>query len=160
MTMSGDEIQVIIFGVGDQLFAFEISQVERILRYAAPPPLPHAADFLEGVVPFGEGMAPVVDLRKRLGTEPTVGELTRVVVLQLDGQPVGVLVDHVVEVHRLDAGLITAPPAMVRGLAAKYISGLLPRGEDTVVMLNAGKLFDSAERLQLSEAGARAATEA
>ena len=160
MTTSGDEIQVVIFDIGDQRFAFEISQVERILRHEAPTPLPHAAEFLEGVIPYQDGVAPVVDLRKRLSETPTISEQTRVIILRLDDHPVGVLVDNVLEVHRLDAGDISAPPAMVRGLAAKYIAGLLPRDDETVVMLNAGKLFSSTERLQLTDAGAKAGSEA
>ena len=102
----------------------------------------------------------VVDLRKRLSETPTISEQTRVIILRLDDHPVGVLVDNVLEVHRLDAGDISAPPAMVRGLAAKYIAGLLPRDDETVVMLNAGKLFSSTERLQLTDAGAKAGSEA
>ena len=160
MTTSGDEVQLVIFNIGDQLFAFEISQVERILRYVTPTPLPKAADFLEGVVPFDDDMAPVVDLRKRLGAAPDIGDQTRVIVLRIDDHPVAVLVDHVQEVHRLDAGAITAPPTMVRGLAAKYIAGLLARDTETVVMLNAAKLFSSTERVQLTEAGAKAGSEA
>ncbi len=160
MTTSGDEIQVVIFSVGDQLFAFEIGPVDRILRYATPPSLPNAAEFLEGVIPYDDGMAPVVDLRKRLGFTPDIGDETRLIILRIDDHPVGVLVDHVQEVHRLDAGAITAPPAMVRGLAAKYIAGLLSHNSDTVVMLNAGKLFSSTERLQLTDAGAKAGSEA
>jgi purine-binding chemotaxis protein CheW len=160
MTMSGDQIQIVIFSIKDQLFGFEISQVERILRYAAPTPLPDAPDFLEGVVPYGDGIVPVVDLRKRLGTNPEIGEQTRVIILHIDDQPVGVLVDHVLKVHRLDAATISAPPAIVRGLAAEYIVGLLSRDDETVVMLNAGRLFNSTERLQLTDAGVKSGSEA
>ena len=51
----GDDIQVVTFRIGGQEFAFDILQVERILRYTAPSPLPKAPDFLEGVMPYGDG---------------------------------------------------------------------------------------------------------
>jgi len=156
MTKSGDEIQVVVLAIADQWFAFEVSQVERILRYQEPTPLPHAAEFLEGVVALGDDLVPLVDLRKRLSLDSTLGEESRIIVLEIDGQLVGVLVDSVREVHRLDVATITAPPKMVRGLAARYIAGLFTLGETTVVMLNAGKLFSSKERLQLTAAGASA----
>jgi chemotaxis signal transduction protein len=41
---------------------------------------------------------------------------------------------------------------MVRGLAAKYITGILSQADRTVVVLNAGKLLNSKERLALTEA--------
>ena len=159
MTSSGDEVQVVVFTVDAQLFGFEISQVERIMRHEAPTPLPKAAAFLEGVVPYGDLMVPVVDLRKRLGVDPALTDESRVIVLQFDDHPVGVLVDQVLNVHRVDAAAITAPPKIVRGLAAEYITGMLTRGDQTIVMLNAAKLFTSKERLQLADASATAGTE-
>ncbi|PYO37312.1 MAG: chemotaxis protein CheW, partial [Gemmatimonadetes bacterium] len=48
----GDDIQLVTFRVGGQDFAFNIFQVERILRYEAPSPLPKAPDFLEGVLRY------------------------------------------------------------------------------------------------------------
>jgi len=153
MTSTAEEIQVVIFTVNEQPFAFEISQVERIMRYVAPTPLPKAAAFLEGVVPYADDLVPVVDMRKRLSVAPEIGEESRLIIIRLDEHPVAVLVDQVLDVHRVDVASINPPPKMVRGLAAQYIAGMLMRDSDTVVMLNAVKLFNSRERLQLEEAG-------
>jgi purine-binding chemotaxis protein CheW len=152
MTSTAEEIQVVIFTVDEQPFAFEISQVERIMRYVAPTPLPRAAAFLEGVIPYAEDLVPVVDMRKRLSVVAEIDEECRLIILRVDEHPVAVLVDQVLDVHRVDVASINAPPKIVRGLAAQYIAGMLTRGDDTVVMLNAGKLFNSRERLQLDEA--------
>lgn len=149
---SGDDIQVVIFRTGTQEFALEISQVERILRYQRPAALPNAPDFLEGVIPYGDGVAPVVDLRKRLGLDAPVLEDTRLMVVMVDGQRVGMLVDQVREVARIDSRGIAAPPPMVRGLAAKYIAGVLTIGDRTIVLLNTGRLFSTKERVKLEEA--------
>ena len=153
MTSTAEEIQVVIFTVNEQPFAFEISQVERIMRYVDPTPLPKAVAFLEGVVPYADSLVPVVDMRKRLSVEPKVGEESRLIVVRLDDHPVAVLVDQVLEVHRVDVASIDPPPKIVRGLAAQYIAGMLTHGSGTVVMLNATKLFNSRERLQLEEVG-------
>ena len=63
---TGDDVQIVTFVVGAQEFAFDILQVERILRYEKPAELPQAPDFLEGVIRYEGGAIPVVDLRKRL----------------------------------------------------------------------------------------------
>jgi purine-binding chemotaxis protein CheW len=152
MTSIAEEIQIVIFTVNGQPFAFEISQVERIMRYVVPTPLPKAVAFLEGLVPYADGLVPVVDMRKRLSVEPKIGEESRLVIVRLADHPVAVLVDQVLEVHRVDVASIYPPPKLVRGLAAQYIVGVLTHGGDTVVMLNAAKLFNSRERLQLEEA--------
>lgn len=150
--IAGDELQFVVFRLGTQEFALSIFQVERILRYESPAALPSAPDFLEGVVPYGKSVVPLVDLRKRLGLEATYREETRVMVVHYDEEQVAVVVDMVVEVLRVDSATITLPPAMVRGLAAEYISGMIARPGRTIVVLNAARLLSSRERLALSEA--------
>lgn len=151
---TGDDMQVVIFRAGDQEFALEIGQVDRILRYQAPSPVPSAPEFLEGVLPYGEAVVPVVDLRKRLGVPASQREETRVMIVTMDGQRVGMVVDAVREVMRIDSRRVAAPPPMVRGLAAKYILGVLTLEGRTVILLQAGRLFSNQERLQLTAASA------
>jgi purine-binding chemotaxis protein CheW len=149
----GDDIQVVIFRVGAQEFAFDILQVERILRYSAPSPLPKAPDFLEGVMAYGDGAVPVLDLRKRFELEASIRDETRLMVLELEKQRVAVLVDEVREVLRVDTTTITAPGPVVSGLAAAYISGIITRPGRTIIILNARKLLSATERLELDKLG-------
>ena len=151
---TGDDVQVVTFRVGRQEFAFDILQVERILRYAPPSPLPKAPQFLEGVMPYGETAVPVIDLRKRFELDAPIREETRVMVLELENQRVAVLVDEVREVLRVDSTTIASPGPVVSGLAAVYIAGIISRPERTIILLNARKLLSSSERLALSELGA------
>ena len=149
MTETGDDVQVVTFLLDSQEFAFDILQVERILRYEAPARVPNAPDYLEGVVRFEGAPVPVVDLRKRLGLTAEIRDETRLIVLSLDAERIGVLVDAVREVLRVDAGVISAPPPLVRGLAAAFVSGIIVLGERTIVLLNARRLLNATERLSL-----------
>jgi purine-binding chemotaxis protein CheW len=151
---TGDDIQVVTFKVGSQEFAFDILQVERILRYAEPSPLPKAPEFLEGVMPYANTAVPVIDLRKRFELDAPIRDETRLMVLELDDQRVAVLVDEVREVLRVDSTTIAAPGPVVSGLAAVYIAGIIARPGRTIIILNARKLLSSTERLALSRLGA------
>jgi purine-binding chemotaxis protein CheW len=150
--VTADEIQVVIFKVGPQEFALDIFQIERILRYERPATLPSAPSFLEGVVQYGDAVVPVVDLRKRLEVPAALADEVRIMVLRLEDQKVGVLVDQVLEVTRVDSTAIAPPPPMVRGLAADYIAGIISRPNRTIVMLQAAKLLNATERIALTEA--------
>ena len=150
---SADDIQVVTFLVGSQEFAFDILQIERILRYEPPSPLPRAPEFLEGVVPYAGGAVLVVDLRKRFELEAPIRDETRLMIVDLGEHRVGVLVDEVREVLRVDSRTISAPGPVVKGLAAAYISGLVTRPGRTIIILNARKLLSSTERLALSATG-------
>jgi len=158
---TGDDVQLVAFRVAGQEFAFNIFQVERILRYEPPSPLPRAPEFLEGVLRHEGAAVPVIDLRKRLSVPAPLREDTRTMILEWDGARIGLVVDGVTEVLQIPAGDVTPPPPIVRGLAAAYIAGLVVRDDRTVIVLNAGHLLTSSERLALeaavpaAEAGAR-----
>jgi purine-binding chemotaxis protein CheW len=150
---TADHIQVVSFRLGSQEFAFDILQIERILRYESPAPLPKAPEFLEGVIPYAGGAVPVVDLRKRFELDAPIREETRVMVLDLGDQRVAVLVDEVREVLRVDSTTIAAPGPMVSRRAAGDISRIETRPGRTNIILNAPKLVTSTERLSLSGVG-------
>ena len=152
-TDMADQVQLVCFRGGPQEVALDILQVERSLRHLAPAPVPQAPPFLEGVVPYEGGVVPVVDLRKRFELPAGLREETRLMIVDLDDQRIGVLVDQVREVLRVASTTITAPGPMVSGLAAGYIAGIVTRPERTIIILNARKLLTSTERLALAQLG-------
>lgn len=146
----GDDIQVVVFRVGGQDFAFNIFHVQRILRYERPAPLPKAPKFLEGVLSVQGAVVPVIDLRKRFElARAEVGEETRTMILEVEGSPVGAVVDAVQEVLRVSAAQIAPPPPVVRGLAAEYIQGIIAVQGRTVILLQTARLLTSSERIAL-----------
>ena len=149
---TGDDVQLVTFRIAGQDFAFNIFQVERILRYEAPAPLPKAPDFLEGVIQYQRGAVPLIDLRKRLGAAAPLRDDTRTVILEWDGAKLGMVVDQVTEVLQVPAAQVTAPPNIVKGLAAEYITGLVVREGRTIVVLNTAKLLGSKEKIALEAA--------
>src|SRR5207247_6037615 len=135
---TGDDVQLVTFKVAGQDLAFNIFQVERILRYEAPAPLPKAPDFLEGVLRYQGVAVPLVDLRKRLSAPAPLREETRTVILEWEGGKLGVIVDAVTEVLQVAAPEITSPPAIVPGRAAAYITGVVGKGAPPTVVVNTG----------------------
>ncbi len=151
-TTTGDDVQLVTFRVAGQDFAFNIFQVERILRYEVPARLPKAPDFLEGVLQCQGDPVPVIDLRKRLGVAAPLKDETRTIVLDWESARIGVVVDAVTEVLQIAATDVSQPPAIVKGLAAEYITGLVGREGRTIIVLNTGKLLASKEKLALATA--------
>jgi purine-binding chemotaxis protein CheW len=146
---TGDEIQLVTFSVGGQEFGFNVFDVERVLRYEAPTPLPESPDYLEGTLRFGDDAVPIVDLRKRLELPSQVGEETRIVLLELDRGRVGLVVDAVLEVMKVPADRVRPPSQIVQGLAAEYITGIVSIAKRTLVLLAASRLLNSKESLTL-----------
>jgi len=82
---------------------------------------------------------------------PPDSDETRIIIVELEQGRVGVVVSAVREVLRVAAERVTAPPALVRGLTAPYISGIVRLEQRTVIALAASKLLTSTERITLDE---------
>jgi purine-binding chemotaxis protein CheW len=153
--MSTATDKIVIFRLGDDLFAAGVQSVERVLRYQRARPLPDVPPWVDGVIEYRSRVIPQIDLRRRFELPlAAVTGATRVLVLN-DGQSwVAVVVDAVLEVAAYDEAQLSAPPALFRGLAGEYLRGLVRYGERLIVLLDVGRLLSATERLRLEQASA------
>lgn len=96
-----------IFCLGAMEFGIDTLRVQEICAYKQ---LYHIADvpaFIRGEVNLGGVMVPIVDLRLRLGCDSAeYNQLTMVIVLNVRGRVIGVVVDSVSDVLRLQSSQI------------------------------------------------------
>ena len=154
--MSTEADKLVTFRLGEDLFAADIYSVERVLRYAAPTPVPDMPAYIEGVMDYQGRVVPIVNLRRRfeLPDAPVVNE-TRTLVLNVAGEWIGVVVDAVTEVASYDKAALSAPPKLFRGLSAEYLKGIVRRDDRLVIFLDVDHLLASSDRIALQAAGAK-----
>src|SRR5690625_4204069 len=88
--------EVVVFSVADETYGVDIHQVREIIRVPEITRVPRTPDFVEGVVNLRGSVIPVLDLRKRFGFESiSQNKEQRIVVLEMDDQIVGMIVDSV-----------------------------------------------------------------
>jgi purine-binding chemotaxis protein CheW len=156
--MNTESAKLVNFKLGDDLFAADIFAVERVLRYQAARTLPDLPSWIEGVIEYQKRVIPVVNLRRRFELpEREPAPETRIIVLNAQGDWIGIVVDSVVEVTTVDAGNVSAAPSFFRGLAGEYLKGILRRGEGErlVIVLDVEQLLSSTERIRLQLGSAR-----
>lgn len=145
---------VVEFRLGDDAFGINVAKVFEVIRYPAVRPLPHTPPFLEGAAELRGAVLPVIDLRKRFGVEPRPrGPETRVIVTELGGERIGLVVDRVLGVVRLSADEVRPAPKFFKGLAARYLEGMVSREGRNVIVLNTDEILTSKEKIQLRGAG-------
>lgn len=146
--------QVVTFRVGDEHFAADVLAVERVLRHAAPMPVPNLPEWMEGVLEYQSRVVPVIDLRRRFGLDeagrPEAG--VRIIVFRAGEEWLGALVDAVLEVVTIDAAQLSPPPPLFRGLKAEYVRGLLHRDGRMIILLEMARLLTATEHLELQRA--------
>jgi purine-binding chemotaxis protein CheW len=88
-----------------------------------------------------------MDLRKRLGL--VVGEEskeTRIVVVEVEGQDVGLIVDGVSEVLRIPVSVIEPTSTIVAAEEADFILGVAKLETKLVILLDIGRLLVGGEK--------------
>src|SRR5664280_3036381 len=99
---SDTDQQVVIFRLGTGSYAVDIAAVREIIRPQPITVVPQAPPFVVGVINLRSSIVPVLDLRSRCGL-PAAEQTkdSRVVVVQVNDQSVGLQVDAVSEVTLL-----------------------------------------------------------
>lgn len=148
-----ERVQLVTFQVGEELFAADIFSVERVLRYTVPRVIPNVPAWLAGVLDYGGRAVPIIDLRARFELPPAADRThARILVFRAGEEWIGAVVDAVHAVSSIDAALIEPPPSVFKGLAKEYLRGLVRRDEALWVVLDAGRLLTTTERVQLLQA--------
>lgn len=146
-------VSLVVFRMHGEDFGTDIANVVEVLEYREPVHVPRAPDFVEGVVPVRDSVLPIIDLRKRMEIPcgaPTAD--TRLIVVLIDDERVGLLVDSVLEVVHVTSDQVSAPPAFFRGVSAEYLQGLARVGERLVIVLRLERILTSQERIALLRA--------
>lgn len=146
MTGTITEIQVACFRLMDDLYAVDIMRINEIIRPQKLTVLPKAPSFIEGVINLRGTVIPVVDLRKRFDMPPRPSNTsTRLLIIRISGQSVGLVVDDVTEVITVPVKDIKPPPSVSDGMAVDYLLGVCLSGDVLVMMLDIDKLLTTNE---------------
>jgi len=135
------ERQVVAFRLGNETYAMDISYIHEIIRMKEITFVPRAPHYMRGVINLRGRIVPVMDLRARLGL-PTHEETaqSRIIVVEANGESIGLIVDAVSEVLRLPEDQIEPPIQTDNAENANYVSGLGKTNDKLVLLLDVEKV--------------------
>lgn len=147
--------QFVVFRLGENEFAVAIDQVQEILVLGRVTIIPKVPEFIEGVINVRGRIVPVLNLCKRLGIpgRPWDAE-TRIIVVAVAEQIVGMIVDMVTEVVRIPHATIEPPPPLITTVSPTFLVGIGKLESRILVILNLDRVLNPEELLELSVARA------
>lgn len=151
------EGQLVTFALAGEELAFPIGLVQEIVRPPVMTRVPNAPHYMDGIANLRGNILPVINLRERLGLATRdMDDATRVVVLDCEGSPTGVIVDSVSEVLHIEADIIESPPRAVAGIEGQYLRGVakIDQGKRLVMILAADMLIPDMRGASGAEAAA------
>ena len=148
--------QLVVFELANEHYGVDIAAVEGIIKMQNITRMPQAPEFVVGVTNLRGSVLPVIDLRKRFDL-PTlgVGQNTRLLIVKVSGQLLGLVVDDVTEVIAVSVKDIKPPPQVVKGVGGEYLIGVCLARESLIMLLNLDKLLTRREADELGQFDAR-----
>lgn len=155
MTLSKEELEetedtqhgrFLTFALGEEVFGIEIRFVTEIIGMQPITPLPEVPNFIKGIINLRGKIIPVVDVRLKFEKETVAyNDRTCIIVVETNEITVGLIVDKVAEVLKIEDENIVPPPDHRTGIQNRYLAGIGKDGEDVKLLLSCEKLFSDEE---------------
>lgn len=138
--------EYLTFTLGDEEYGVDILKVQEIRGYDQVTRLPGAPDFVKGAINLRGLIVPVVDMRLKFQlSEAKYDETTVMVILAVAGRTIGVVVDAVSDVIRLDPAQLRGVPDLGSAIDRQFLTGLGVVDERMLILLDIERLMTSEE---------------
>lgn len=139
-------IQLVTFKLEEETYGVNVMQVQEVLRVTEIAPVPGAPYFVLGIINLRGNVVTVLDTRSRFGLSTTdLTDNSRIVIIEGEGQVVGILVDSVAEVVELRESQIDTAPNVGNEETARYIQGVYTREGSLLIVVDINKLLTDEE---------------
>jgi purine-binding chemotaxis protein CheW len=129
------------FSLAEEDYGIEIRYVIEIIGIQKITKVPNMPSFIKGVINLRGKVIPVMDVRARFSLPPRdYDERTCIVVVNIEGEAMGLVVDHVNEVADIPGAQVEPPPASSHSMAGRYISGIGKMEEEVKILLDVERL--------------------
>ncbi len=141
-------MQVVTFGLGEEIFAVPVTMVREILDYRPAFRVPGGPAWMLGITDVrGQGV-PMIDLRLRLGlagVDATLATRVLIVDVTLDDRTLalGLVVDRVIAVASYAPDRVEAAPDIGMRWRSDYIAGVVREPDGFVVIVDVAEVFSN-----------------
>lgn len=148
------QFQLVTFQLGDELYGVDIMDVKEIVKIQDVRTIPNAPYYVEGIFNLRSEIIPIINLHKRFHLKKAQLEegdefLGGFIILNIEGNKIGIIIDRIARVVMIQRDDIQPPPQMISGIGAEYINGVVRQDEGYLIVLDIRRLFDPKELQKL-----------
>jgi purine-binding chemotaxis protein CheW len=138
--------QFLSFLLDGDLFAFPVQKVKEVLEVCRITRVPRSAPYLAGIINLRGGVVPVLDLCLKFGIPVRQNTIESAIVIieagnEADPFTLGVLVDGVKAVIRLEPQNVEPPPEVGMRMSREFISGIGKKDGCFIILLDSERVF-------------------
>ena len=139
-------LELSTFYVGDALYGMDILRVQEINRLMDFTKVPQSPEYVMGIMNLRGQIVTVIDLSKKLGLSKTeLKDESRNIIVNDQGEYIGLLVDRISDVVRTDTDKIEPPPSNMGGVQGKFLQGVFKMDKNLIGILNVEELLKTAD---------------
>ena len=151
-TTMSKELQVVSFQVNEREYAVDIASVVEIIYFKPVTPVPKAPAFIEGIIDLRGLVIPIVDLKKRLELSTDLAmHSDYILIVKVQDRHLGIVVDRVREVLRIEMDKIQSPHKILRGKHSQFLIGVCKTADRIILLLDVETLLATDEKDRLGE---------
>lgn len=146
-----DHRQCVTFRLEYEIYGINVMLVQEVLRITDIAPVPGAPNYVIGIINLRGNVVTVIDTRMRFGLPPKeMDDSTRIVIIESENLTVGIVVDSVSEVVDIYAKDIETAPNVGNDETARYIEGVVSKGEELLILVDLNKLLTDEEKSEMN----------
>jgi purine-binding chemotaxis protein CheW len=140
--------QLVTFNLDNEEYGVAVLRVREIIRMPTITRVPNTPPYVQGVINLRGKVIPIISLRNRFNLmEAEYNNRTRIMVMDVEGELMGFVVDAVSEVIRISASEIQPSPSITSGnIEQECIAGVINHGERLLVVLELERMFSHEEK--------------
>jgi len=143
-TLDDQVLQRGTFRLGDEIYGINVMQIREVLRHSEITPVPGAPSYVLGIINLRGNVVTVIDTRKRFGLAPgDIDDQSRIVIVEVDSQVIGMLVDSVADVTYLKQSEIETTPNVGNEETSKFIQGVCNKNSELLILIELERMIDT-----------------
>lgn len=143
--------QWVTFFLDGEMYGINVLQVQEVLRVNEIAPVPGSPEYALGIINLRGNIVTVIDTRQRFGLRPQeIDDSSRIVIIEIADNVIGILVDSVAEVVYLRESEIESAPNVGSGESSRYIQGVSNRENKLLILVDLNKLLNDDEWKEMS----------
>lgn len=139
--VSEELLQLVSFKIDSEEYGIDILKVQEINRMPDITKVPQAPHYVDGVINLRGKVIPIINTRRKFNiAEKESDKDTRIVVVDIKGEVIGLVVDSVNEVLRIPHSIVEPPPNVTIDSGADYITGVARLDDRLLILLDLARL--------------------
>ncbi len=140
-----EKIELLAFKLSNEEYVLDINRIKEIIRPVEITRVPRVPLYIKGIISLRGVIVPVYNLKNRLGlletNEFSNDSQKRILIVNFDEELIGIIVDAVTGVVKINEDIIKPTPQIIKGVDAEYLKGVARTNNRLLILLNLDRVL-------------------